>query len=330
MTPPVSIIIPTYNEVQTISLLLDALGNQTVDQFEVVIADGMSEDGTREAIESSARKYPAMSIRVIDNHQRSIPSALNIAIANSQGEVLIRLDAHSVPDPDYIERCLEVQESTGAANVGGGWSIEPSGTGWIPRSIAAAAAHPLAAGDARYRVGGNAGEVDTVPFGAFHRDWLETVGGFDEGLLTNEDYELNVRLRKSGGVVWFDPRIHSTYLAREDLGGLARQYFRYGFWKAKMLRMHPGSLRWRQALPPLFVWATAILGLLGLYVPLAWTLLAIQWVVYVAVLIGIGILEAIRHREGQLAAGIPLSIATIHQSWSLGFWWGLLSRRKSK
>ena len=330
MTPRVSVIIPSYNEAQTMPLLLEALIHQTTSDFEVINADGMSDDGTQDAVREFAVRHPEMDIKIVENLDRTIPAGLNLAISESKGEFVIRLDAHSIPASDYIERCLEVQQATVAANVGGIWKIRPSGDGWIARSIAQAAAHQLAAGDARYRTGGKAGEVDTVPFGAFPIAWLEKIGGYDENLLTNEDYELNVRLRKAGGTVWFDPAIQSTYLARKDLGGLVRQYFRYGFWKARTLRLHPGSLRLRQILPPLFVWATVVLGLLGLYVPLAWTLLTFQWVTYAVALLAAGVVEAIRRLDALLIIGVPLSIATIHLSWGLGFWWSLLFRRSSK
>ncbi|MFV2043799.1 MAG: glycosyltransferase, partial [Anaerolineales bacterium] len=136
MSPRVSVIVPCYNEAQTISLLLSALNRQTVKDFEIVAADGMSEDGTRQAIREFASKHPEMSIRVVDNPKRTIPSGLNLAIADSQGEILLRLDAHSIPDQDYIERCLEILQATGAANVGGVWEIRPLGQGWLARGIA--------------------------------------------------------------------------------------------------------------------------------------------------------------------------------------------------
>ena len=123
----------------------------------------------------------------------------------------------------------------------------------MAQSIAAAASHPLGVGDALYRHASKASQVDTVPFGAFKRELLALVGFFDESLLTNEDYEFNTRIRKSGGTIWLDPAIRSVYFARPTLAALARQYSRYGFWKWRMLRRYPETLRWRQGLPPLFV-----------------------------------------------------------------------------
>ncbi len=212
LTSSISIIIPCYNERTTIQLLLGAIRDQTYpsEDLEIVIADGMSTDGTREAIRAYASDHPEMNISVVDNPKRIIPAALNTAIRHARGGTVIRLDAHAAPERDYVERCFKTLERTGAANVGGLWVIKPGGEGWVARSIAVAASHPLGAGDARYRISGDEGPVETVPFGAFQRAWLKRVGDFDETLLTNEDYEFNTRLRKAGGIVWFTPSIRSV------------------------------------------------------------------------------------------------------------------------
>jgi GT2 family glycosyltransferase len=295
-----------------------------LDELEVVIADGISTDGTREAIQDYASQHPELNIRLIDNPQRIIPAALNVAIEVAEGHVIIRLDAHSAPKPDYVDRCLDALEETGAANVGGVWEIQPGAETWIARSIASAAAHPLGAGDARYRISGEPGPVDTVPFGAFRREWLEKVGPFNEELLTNEDYEYNVRIRKAGGVVWFDPSIRSIYFARPDLRSLARQYWRYGFWKVRMLRLYPGTLRWRQALPPIFVLSTVILAALALPFLLARLLLAVQLGAYLLITTCASVMESIRRKDMELILGFPPAIWTMHFSWGAGFLWSVL------
>jgi GT2 family glycosyltransferase len=275
-------------------------------------------------VQEVAARYKDLRVRIVDNPDRSIPAALNRAIEVAKGDVLIRLDAHSIPAEDYVRRCLEVLQSTGAANVGGMWEIRPRGQGWMARAIARAASHPLGAGDARYRIQGAPGEVDTVPFGAFRREWIERVGPFDESLLTNEDYEFNYRLRKAGGKVWFDPTIRSTYFARTTLSELWSQYARYGYWKARMLVRHPGSLRWRQALPPVFV-ALTVVGLgASLWWPPARWLLGIQWLAYGVILGGAGLMGAIRHKDAPLIAGLPAAWLTMHFAWGLAFWWGVV------
>jgi GT2 family glycosyltransferase len=249
---------------------------------------------------------------------------LNRAIAAAHGESILRLDGHSLPYPDYVARCLEVLEATGAANVGGQWDIRPSGSSWLAKAIAVAVAHRLGAGDARYRTSGVAGEVETVPFGAFPRAWLERVGGYDEFLLTNEDYELNLRLRQAGGRIWFDPQIRSIYFARPSIPALARQYLRYGYWKARMIVRHPRSLRWRQALPPLFVGLTAGAALLAAAWPPALRLLGVQWLAYLAVLLLAAAREASRRQDWALLVGLSLAFVTIHLCWGSAFLVGLL------
>jgi len=327
MSAGVSVIVPCYNEERTIGLLLEAIRDQTfsVDRVEVIIADGMSTDGTRGAIQAFQRAHASPKVLLVDNPARDIPSALNQALQHAAGDVVIRLDAHSVPRSDYIERCLAALERTGAANVGGVWEIEPSSTRWIARGIAAAASHPIGAGDARYRTQGKQGEVDTVPFGAFQRSWIERVGPFDETLLSNEDYEYNYRLRKAGGTIWFDPEIRSVYYARETLGALGRQYFRYGLWKARMLARHPESLRWRQALPAGFFLGLVVLSFGSLFIrPVRW-LLALYLGGYCLVTLAAGAQQAVRKRDWSLMFGFPLSLWVMHLAWGAGFFWAILS-----
>ena len=252
MHPSVSIIVPCYNEQATIRSLLDAIlaQNYPHSRMNVIIADGLSQDNTLAVIADFQREHPDLSVFVIPNARRTIPSSLNLAIKSAQGEIIGRLDAHSIPIPEYVERCVQTLEEGKGSCVGGLWTIRPGGNGWIARSIAAAAAHPLGVGDAMYRLEAKPGAVDTVPFGAFRRTLIEKIGGFDETLLTNEDYEFNTRVRRSGGVVWLNPQIRSTYVARASLADLAKQYWRYGYWKFIMLSRYPGTIRWRQALTP--------------------------------------------------------------------------------
>lgn len=330
--PIVSIIIPCYNEQATIRLLLEAVYRQNYPrhEMEVIIADGMSADRTRQEIAVFQQERPDLVVRVIDNPRRTIPSGLNRAIAASQGKYIIRLDAHSEPSSDYVAQCLKALEQGLGKNVGGVWNIRASGSGWLARAIAAAAAHPLAVGDARYRYTTRAQVVDTVPFGAFHRSLTEHIGGFDETLDTNEDYEFNVRVRQAGGRIWLDPAIQSIYYARGSLGTLARQYWRYGFWKARMLRRYPHTLRWRQALPPLFILSLAALLILSVWVPAARILLAIEILIYTSALFLAGIQMAMRKRDASLVIGIPLTIATMHFCWATALLWSFTHATLSK
>ena len=329
--PNVSIIIPCYNEQATIGATLEAVYAQTFprSEMEVVISDAMSEDRTREVIREFQQTHLDLPVRIVDNTERVIPSALNRAIESARGDIIVRMDAHSKPYPDYVENCVRALNEGHGANVGGVWEIRPGASTWTAEGIASAASHPLGAGDAAYRLKPEAGEVDTVPFGAFRKSLIAEIGAFDESLLTNEDYEFNVRVRRSGKQVWLDPRIRSVYFARSTFGALARQYWRYGFWKWRMLRRYPGTVRWRQAVPPVFV--ASILGLLlfSFWLP-ARVLFLVELFLYAAVLFGAGVLQAVRRGKPALALGFPLAVGTIHFSWGGGFLWSMTKPNEAK
>ena len=327
-----SIIIPCYNERPTIHLLLDALYGQSYPRpaMEVVIADGGSDDGTPNVIHAWRQQHPDLAVSIVENPTRSIPAGLNAAIQASSGEIIVRLDAHSKPNPDYVERAVAAVVEGRGQNVGGVWDIQPGGDHWMARSISAAASHPIGVGDARYRYSDQAAFVDTVPFGAFKRSTLDQVGMFDETLLTNEDYEFNTRIRQAGGKIWFDPQIRSVYFARDNLSALARQYWRYGYWKVQMLRRYPRTIRWRQALPPLFVATLILLTLLSVFFGEAlWVLIGVLGA-YSLTLLLTGVQQRIRQKKLFLCLGVPLSIATMHFSWGAGFLWGAFCPKNRK
>lgn len=324
--PKVTVIIPCYNEEATIGDTLSAIYHQTFPRadMETVIADSMSTDRTREVIAEFQRAHPDLAVRVVENPARSIPAALNRAIGAARGEIIVRMDAHAKPYPDYVENCVRALEEGRGAVVGGVWEILPGASGWMAEGIAAAAAHPLGAGDAAYRLNPEAGAVDTVPFGAYRKSLIGEIGGFDESLLTNEDYEFNVRVRRAGKTVWLDPRIRSVYFARPTFGALARQYARYGFWKARMLRRYPETLRWRQFLPPVFVAGVIFLLACSFWLP-ARLLLAGGLLCYAGILVAAGAAASGRRRRPALLFGFPIAVAVIHFSWGGGFLWSMIS-----
>lgn len=324
----VSIVVPCYNEQRTIAYLLSALYKQDfpLNDMEVVIADGMSTDNTRGEIDTFYREHPEIKISVIDNVKRIIPSGLNLAIMFARGEYIVRLDAHSMPNENYITRCVRTLDEGRAENVGGVWEIKPGADNFPARSIALAASHRLGVGDARYRYTNKAEFVDTVPFGAFRRELIDRIGPFDETLQTNEDYEFNTRIRQAGGMIWLDPEIKSIYFARATYSALAKQYWRYGFWKVRMLRKYPGSIRWRQALPPLFILSLIGLGLLSLFSQVALYILCLELVLYVIILIFVGVEVALKNRQLAVLFGVPAAIATMHITWGSAFLWSSIRR----
>lgn len=325
----ISVIIPCYNEEDTIQLLLDAILNQNFDKekMEVIIADAQSEDSTREKIQEFSIVHNELQVRVVENPQRTIPAAINAAADHAAGEILVRMDAHSIPNRDYILHSVELINSGKAQNVGGIWEIQPGSTSCIAKAIARAASHPLGAGDANYRVPVKSGYVDTVPFGAFRKDLFVELGKFNEKMLANEDYEFNTRLRKYGGKIWLDTRIRSKYFARKNLKTLAKQYWRYGFWKYKMLQEYPDSIRWRQAIPPAFVLFLLISGLLSLINPIALIIFFATTGVYLLTLLLASFLESLRRKKSYFLLMI-FAFITMHFSWGSGFLWSIFGKRK--
>ena len=330
MPPSVSVIIPCRNEEKTIHLVLDAIHAQTYPRElqQVVIADGFSEDRTREQIESFKTSHPDLNVLVVDNPKRIIPAGLNAASRASIGDLIVRMDAHSIPNPDYVALCVDALERNVAQNVGGVWDIQPGSNSWIASSIAAAAGNPLAVGDARYRFTDKAAYVDTVPYGSYKRELFHQIGLFDETLLANEDYELNTRIIQSGGKIWLDPKIRCVYFARSSLRALSQQYYGYGYWKFQMLKRYPETLRWRQALPPAFILGLLLLLLAGIFWKPALILFAIALGLYLLVLLGVGIHMASKKSDILMIIGIPLAIITMHFSWGAGFIAGAFGAHK--
>jgi cellulose synthase/poly-beta-1,6-N-acetylglucosamine synthase-like glycosyltransferase len=265
-----------------------------------------------------------LHVVIVDNIKRSIPSGLNRALKTARGDYIVRLDAHSSPNNDYIYRCIRAIKDGRGDFVGGIWRIKPSGNSELASSIAAAAAHILGSGGTQYRVGGVPQEVDTVPFGAFDRDLVERIGYYNEDLLSNEDYEFTARIRNDGGIVWFDPNIQSTYYARSNLGDLAKQYWRYGYWKFQMLRSYPGTIRIRQILPFLLVLFFIGFSFLSFWSQFARWFLMFGALIYSIALLVAGLEISARHRNAFRLVGVPLALITMHFSWGTGFLWSVL------
>ncbi|MFO7292949.1 MAG: glycosyltransferase family 2 protein [Actinomycetes bacterium] len=314
-TPRVSVIIPARNAAETIAdAVRSALDQEMVDEVVVAAAD----PATRSAIEGIADPR----VKVVGNPEGTTPAALNRALRHSSGDVVVRCDAHSVLPPGYVARAVALLEETGAANVGG--RQVPRGTSPFERAVAMAMVSPLGAGDARYRLGGPPGPTDTVYLGVFRRSELEAVGGFDETLERNQDYELNWRLRQKGGVVWFDPGLAVEYRPRSTPRALWRQYFDYGYWKRIVLRRHPESLRWRQLAAPALVVGLGVSAALAVF---DWRKGSALPGVYVAATAGAGLVDLVRGRD-PAALLEPVALWVMHIAWGSGFIAGLLSGRR--
>jgi succinoglycan biosynthesis protein ExoA len=325
----VSVVIPCFNEEKFIGEVLRNLARQGARaQSEIIVVDGMSTDGTRAEVERFARENPEARVRVVENPERHIPAALNRGIGAARGPVIARMDAHAVPSENYLRACLEQLGREGVAIVGAPCRIRAAADTSVARANAAAVSHPFGIGDAQYRTAGAGGEsrfVDTVPFGVFRKELWQRLGGYNEELLTNEDYDFNYRARLAGGGVLLDTSCHSTYFARPTFASLARQYFRYGVWKARMLRLHPRSVRPRQLVAPAFVLALVVLSAASPWLAAARWLLALTLAPYALLSLACAAAVALREREWTLLLLLPVSFLLIHLSWGAGFWLGLLS-----
>jgi glycosyltransferase involved in cell wall biosynthesis len=257
--PLVSVVVPCRNERPHIADCLASVleGDYPADRLEVLVADGMSDDGTRDVLAD----WAARDARVhwFDNPARTTPAALNAAIRRSHGDVVVLMGAHCRYPPHYVSRLVAWLERSEADVVGGVCRTLPSGKGPLARAIALALAHPFGVGNSYFRIGtGQPRWVDTVPFGCYRRGVFERIGLFDEELVRNQDDEFNYRLLGHGGRLLLVPEVVSEYFARDSMAKLARMFYQYGRFKPVVIRKLGRVVTGRQLVPPLFV-----LGLLA-------------------------------------------------------------------
>jgi succinoglycan biosynthesis protein ExoA len=328
----VSVIVACRNERKTIHNLLDSICRQSLGgaKIEVLIADGMSDDGTRPIL--ALYRRIVLPLRVIDNPDRIVSAGLNAAIRAARGEIIIRMDAHSEYAPDYIRRCLEVLAETQADNVGG--PALTCADGYLGRAIAFAYHSRFACGGAKFHDAEYEGYVDTVPYGCWRKSKLERIGMFDENLSRNQDDELNLRIISSGGKIWQSPEIVSWYRPRASLTELFRQYFQYGFWKVSVIRKHGRPASWRHLIPGtcLLIGVVLLLGSVGSTLSgSAWwksafvTASAGLAALYLAISTIAAFLIA-RSQGWHFLPVLPIVFATYHFSYGLGFLLGLKFR----
>jgi glycosyltransferase involved in cell wall biosynthesis len=306
----ISVILPVLNEEKYLADSVRAILEQRFEgTLEIILAIGPSQDETMEI----ARKLQRDDSRVviIENPTGRTAAGLNLAIAASSYSIIVRVDGHSNIPVNYCQLVCQILNETGAVNVGG--IMDAVGESIFEKSVARAMRSPLGVGASRFHIGGTPGEVDTVYLGAFRKEALLAVGGFDERFTRAQDWELNFRLRKLGGVVYFDPRLIVTYRPRSTLSALAKQYFQYGRWRRVVSRHHQGTINYRYLAPP-FTVMTTFLSLLS-----GWIIAPIFFVpafiyglftVIASILIGKSLGEVLR---------MPAILLTMHISWGIGF-----------
>jgi glycosyltransferase involved in cell wall biosynthesis len=310
--PAVSLVMPVLNEERHLAdAVRGILAQDYPGELEVVLAVGPSKDRTQEIAEKLAADDPR--IIVVANPSGRTPHGLNIAVKASQYSIVVRVDGHSLLPPDYVRVAVETMEETGADNVGGIMAAE--GVTPFQQAVARAMTSKIGVGSAPFHVGGGAGEVETVYLGTFRRSALDRVGGYDETYVRAQDWEMNHRIRETGGKIWFTPRMRVTYRPRPNLRALAKQYFVTGRWRRVVGREHQGTLNLRYLAPPLTVIAIVIgtvAGAAGFWP---------GWVLpggYAAALIAGAALTG-RGLPPSAWVRLPLVYATMHMSWGCGF-----------
>jgi succinoglycan biosynthesis protein ExoA len=318
--PFVSVIVPVRNEERYVGECLTCLAGQDYppDRFEVLVVDGRSTDRSREVAEPFLRNG-AMDVRLLDNPDKTTARALNIGIKEARGELIARVDAHAAPAHDFLSESVAALRASGADAVGG--PIRSVGRGLVGEAIALAMSFPFGIGNAAFRYSEREQYTDTVPFPTYRRDVFERVGLFED-IAAGEDDEFHLRLGERGGRLLLTPRIGVVYHPRSSISGLVRQYFGYGRAKARVLSLHPGSTRLRQLVPPAFVAALGLTGLLALLRgAFARPFLLVAGAYAAASLIASLVLA---RREGwRYMVLLPLVFACLHVSYGLGFLFGI-------
>ncbi len=310
--PPVSVVMPVLNEERHLAESVTQIQRQDYPgPWELILALGPSTDGTDVIARDLSATDPR--IRLVPNPTGATPAGLNAAIGAAEHDLVVRVDGHALFPPDYLRVAVEVLQSTGADNVGGVMAAE--GTTPFEAAVAAAMTSPLGVGAARFHTGGAEGPADTVYLGAFRRAALQRVGGYDEGFARAQDWEMNHRIRQTGGTVWFTPRLRVTYRPRSTVRALARQYRDYGRWRRVVARQHRGTVTFRYLAPPMAlvgVVAGTAAGLLGLRV---------GWLLpggYALVVLGGSAVIGSR-LAWRSAVRLPVVLPVMHLAWGWGF-----------
>lgn len=324
--PMVSVLMPVRNEAAMIARALVTILSQDYpkDRFEVIVADGISTDKTRHIIQIFLKQYA--NLKLIDNPGRIASTALNTALEQAQGEIILRIDGHCEVNPDYVRRCVEHLLNDGVQCVGG--SLETIGKTNIGQTIALAMSSPFGVGNASFRTTKNKTILtDTVAFPAYTRHIIAQAGPFDKEMVLNEDDEYNYRLRKIGAKILLAHDIRIKYYCRESLRTLWSQYFQYGFWKVRLLQKHARQMRPRHFVPFAFVTALGCTSALALFFPFGRLLLALLLSAYSIANLAAAIWTACKNGWKSVFL-LPLVFSTLHLSYGLGFYAGLVHFRK--
>jgi len=314
--PLVSVIVPVRNEAEWIYTCLETILLQDYPPklLEVLVADGMSTDGTRDRLSQHARNDAR--IRMIDNRLQIVSAGLNAAIRSAHGDVIIRMDAHTEYAPDYIRQCVFVLNTTQADNVGG--PARTRADSYTEKAVAAAYHSRFSVGGARFHNVDYEGYVDTVTYGCWPRATFEKIGFFDTELVRNQDDEHNLRLTRAGYKIWQSPIIRSWYRPRGSLLALFRQYMQYGYWKVRVIQKHRLPASVRHLVPGAFLLMVLILACLApFFASPRWALVALAGA-YLVCVVTTSVITCIRS-EIRLLPVLPVVFACYHFGYGYGF-----------
>lgn len=315
-SPGISVILPVLNEQEHLADSIRAILSQKyLGDFEVILALGPSRDATNEIAATLAAED--RRVILVDNPTGRTAAGLNIALARSSQDIVVRVDAHAEIPDNYLALVVESLRESGAVNVGGIMGAE--GVTLFEEAVAAAMRSPFGVGGSRFHIGGKPGYVDTVYLGAFIRQAVVDVGGFDERFIRAQDWELNYRLRQNGGKIYFDPRLHVTYRPRPNYRKLAKQYFEYGRWRRVIARRYPETINYRYLAPPLTLIGTLLSLVAGSVFDPSLYLPAATYISFVSIA-PLFISKNLNHYPFLI-----FILPTMHFSWGLGF---LTSPRK--
>jgi len=317
--PFVTVVMVVRNEAPFMARALELVLAQDYprDRMEIIVADGLSDDGTRDVLAEYQAKYPF--IQVVDNPGRIVASGLNVAIDRSQGELIVRIDGHGQVATDFVSQVVKLMDEHPEAWCAGG-PIVHAGTNRFGEAVAVAMSHPLGVGLATHRFEDYEGYVEGAHFPTFRKWIFDRIGKFDEGLVRTEDDEFNYRIAQAGGKVYVSPRVRYVYYVRDRLGKLFRQYFQYSFWRIPVIKKHKKPTTLRQVVPPLFFLAMFVLLVVGIWLRQPWIALALP-AIYLAALIAVAI-SVIPRKGLAVAALVPLAVATMHFAYALGIAYG--------